>query len=62
MGHFFILHACVDASGEDPGPSGDCSFDETLSHHLFDARVQLKVLNSSVDRDEDLGELHMPLL
>lgn len=58
----FTLHACVDASGEDPGAGGDCSFDEALAHHLLDARVKLKVLNSSMDRDEDLGKLHVPLL
>lgn len=56
------LHACVDPSGDNPGPRGNCSFYEALAHHLLDARVQLKVLNPSVDRDEDLGKLHVPLL
>lgn len=56
------LQTCVDPSGEDPGPGGDCSFDEALAHHLLDAWVQLEVLNSPVDRDEDLRKLNMPLL
>lgn len=53
---------CVHPSSEDPGPGGDGSFDQTLAHHLLDARVQLKVLDSSVDRDEDFGKFHLPFL
>lgn len=56
------LQTCVDSSGENPGPGGDCSFDEALAHHLLDAWVQIKVLNPSMDWDEDLGQLHMPFL
>lgn len=53
---------CVDPSGEDPGARGDRGFDQALAHHLLDARVQLKVLDPSVDRDEDFGKLHLPFL
>lgn len=53
---------CVDPSREDPGPGGDRSFDQTLAHHLLDARVQLEVLDPSVDRDEDFGKFHLPFL
>lgn len=55
-------HTRVDPSSEDPGPCGDCSFNEALPHHLLETRVELKVLNSSVDRDKDLRQLHVPLL
>lgn len=56
------MPTCVDPSSEDPGARGDGSFDQALAHHLLDARVQLEVLDSSVDRDEDFGKLHLPFL
>ena len=52
---------CVHPSSEYPRPGGDSCFDQPFAHHLFDPRVQIKVLDSSVDRDEDLGQLHLPL-
>lgn len=60
MGLCYEGLACVDAIGEDPGSGGDGSFDQALPHHLLDARVQVKVLDASVDRYEDFGKLHLP--
>ncbi|TNN44126.1 hypothetical protein EYF80_045677 [Liparis tanakae] len=45
-----------------PGPGGHGGLDEALADHLLEPRVELKVLNASVHRDEDLGKLHVPLL
>lgn len=52
---------CVNPSCQYPCPGGDSSFDQALPHHLFDSGVQVKVLDASVDRDEDLRKLHRPL-
>lgn len=53
---------CVNPSCQDPCPGGDSSFNQALPHHLFDSGVQVKVLDASVDRDEDLRKLHLPLI
>lgn len=53
--------ACVQASGEDPGPGGGRSSNQTLAHHLLDAGMQAKVACSAVDRDDHLRKLHLPL-
>ena len=53
--------ACVHPIGQDPGPCGDRCLDQALSHHLLEPRVEVKVLDATVDRDDYLWKLHLPL-
>lgn len=38
-----------------------CSFDQTLADNLFKLRGHLKVLETPMDRDDKLGQFHLPL-
>lgn len=52
----------ADPPGEDPGPCGDGGFDQTFPKHLLEFRWQLEVLETSMDGDQQGGELQLPLL
>lgn len=43
---------CANSSCEDPGSSGDGSFDQPLSKDLLQFGGQVKVLEASMDGDE----------
>ena len=51
----------TDSAREDPGSGGDSSFDQPLPKHLLELGLQLKVLQTSVDRDEEGGQLQLPV-
>lgn len=52
----------VDPPGEDPGSGGHRCFDQPFSEHLLEFRRQLKVLQTTVDGDQQGGKLQLPLL
>lgn len=52
----------VDSAREDPRSRGDGSFDQSLAEHLLELRLQVKVLQASVHRDEQGGQLQLPVL
>lgn len=43
---------CTDSSSEDPGSSGDSSFDQPFTKDLLQLGRQVKVLEASMNRDE----------
>lgn len=53
---------CVDSAREDPGPCCDCCFDQAFAKHLLEFRLEVKVLETSVHRDEQGGQLQLPVL
>lgn len=55
-------HPRADASGEDPGAGGHGGLDEPLPKHLLQLGLQVKVLQSPVDGDQELGQLQLPVL
>lgn len=52
----------VDSTREDPRSCGDCSLDQALPEHLLEFGLQIKVLQASVHRDEQGGQLQLPVL
>lgn len=63
---FFLVwlityYTCVNSPSEDPGPSGDGCFYQTLSEHLLEFGLQVEVLQATVHRDEQGGQLQLPL-
>lgn len=52
----------VDSTGEDPSSGGDCSLDQAFAKHLLEFRLQVEVLETSVYRDEQGGQLQLPVL
>lgn len=53
---------CVDSPREDPSSGGDGSFDQAFAKHLLEFRLQVEVLKASVYRDEQGGQLQLPVL
>lgn len=51
----------ADSAGKDPGSGGDGSFDEALPENLLEFGLQIKVLQASVDRDEQRGKFQLPI-
>lgn len=51
----------VDSASEDPSSGGHSGFDQTLAEHLLEFGLQFKVLEASVNRDEQFGKLQLPL-
>ncbi len=51
---------CTNSPSEDPGPSGNCCFYQALSKHLLEFGLQVKVLQASVHRNQQGGQLQLP--
>lgn len=51
---------CTNSPSEDPGPSGNCCFYQALSKHLLEFGLQVKVLQASMHRDQQGGQLQLP--
>ena len=56
------MRTSADSPGEDPCAGGDGRFDQPLPKHLLELGLQLKVLQPSVDGDEQSGKLQLPVL
>lgn len=52
----------VDSAREDPSSGGDRRFYQAFTKHLLEFRLQVEVLETSVDRDEQGGQLQLPVL
>lgn len=53
---------CVDSTREDPRSRGDGGLDQALAEHLLELRLQVEVLQAAVHRDEQGGQLQLPVL
>lgn len=52
----------VDSAREDPSSGGDSSFDQALAKHLLEFGLEVEVLETPVHRDEQGGQLQLPVL
>lgn len=52
---------CTNSSSEDPGSSGNCCFYQALSKHLLEFGLQVEVLQASMHRDQQGGQLQLPV-
>lgn len=52
----------VDSTREDPSPGGDGGFDQAFAKHLLEFGLEVEVLETSVNGDEQGGQLQLPVL
>ena len=57
-----VCRTGADPSGEDPGSGGHSCFDQSFPKNLLQFGRKVKVLQPSVDRDEQRGQLQLPVL
>ena len=53
---------CVDSTREDPSSGGDSGFDQAFAENLLELGLEVEVLETSVHRDEQGGQLQLPVL
>lgn len=52
----------VHSTREDPSSGGDGGFDQAFAEHLLEFGLEVEVLETSVYRDEQGGQLQLPVL
>lgn len=52
----------VDSTREDPSSGGDGSFDQAFAKLLLEFGLEVEVLETSVDGDEQGGQFQLPVL